>query len=48
MAVNVAAVFNRHAQHLKNTHLAVKNRRHDAITAATIFIKCSRTAVIRD
>jgi hypothetical protein len=32
-AENVAAVFNRHAQYLK-IDLAIKSRRHDAITAA--------------
>jgi len=39
VAANVAAVFNRHAQYLKKRGLAVKNRRHDAITVATGFLK---------
>jgi hypothetical protein len=39
VAANVAAVFNRHAQYLKNTGLADAIRRHDAITAATKLIK---------
>jgi hypothetical protein len=39
VAENAAAVFNGHAQCLKKKGLAVKNRRHDAITVATGFLK---------
>jgi hypothetical protein len=39
VAENVAADFNRHAQCLKMKGLAVKNRRHDAISVATGFLK---------